>query len=93
MFEARHERFYQRRQWESACACAEAADDFPPRRPWTEDDEAFLRRNYDRNGNVWCAVRLNRTPEAVRWHMMALRARDDLSAFARQYLGTLSLRA
>jgi len=84
---------YQRRQWEAACMRADRAEEFPPRRDWWADDEAFLRKHYDARGPVWCGVRLNRSPEAVRWHVMQVRARDELSRFARQYLGKPSLLA
>lgn len=85
MTERRHAMYYQRRQWDKACRRADLREECPPRRPWSEDDNAMLRRNYPR-GDVWCAVRLNRTPEAARWHMMALRSRDALAAFARGWL-------
>lgn len=93
MTERRHAMRYQRRQREAACNRAERAEEFPPRRDWSADDEAFVRKHYDARGPVWCGVRLNRSTDAVKWHVMKMRARDELAAFARQYLGTPSLRA
>ncbi len=84
---------YQRRQWEAACKRWERAEEFPPRRSWSDTDDAFLRKHYASKGDVWCGVRLNRTAEAVRWHMVAIRAQDALAEFSRQYLQTLSPRA
>jgi hypothetical protein len=76
-----HDRRYHRRQFDRVCRAADLAEECPPRRWWSEDDDAFLRRHYARNGVVWCAVRLGRTPESVRWHAMAMRARDELRAW------------
>lgn len=44
-------------------------------RPWLTVDEGVLTNNYEKRGPVWCAARVNRTPEAVRWHWMAMRRR------------------
>jgi hypothetical protein len=46
------------------------------RRHWRTGEESLLSAHYETKGPTWCAVRLNRTPNSVRWHWMAMRRRD-----------------
>lgn len=34
-------------------------------RPWTPDEEAYLKRNYRRHGAQHCATHLNRSPKSI----------------------------
>lgn len=75
MSERRHTMRYQRRQWELACRRHDRREEYPAPRPWTQAEEALLLANYNRRGCVWCAVRVDRTPEATRWHWMVMNRR------------------
>lgn len=49
------------------------------RRHWRTDEERLVLRWYGQKGDVWCAVRVGRTPAAVRLHVVVMRRREACS--------------
>lgn len=54
---------------------AQAVMEINARRGWRTDEEQLVSRHYRKKGGIWCAVRLGRSPDAVKshWHVMKRR--------------------
>ena len=70
-----------------------------PKRPWTDEDVAFLRKHYRRRGATWCAAQLGRTVDttesaAHRRGITVLWTRRELTILRNEWgeLGERSLR-